>query len=90
MGWESIEVLGEAGGSPHSFLNPHDEEALLVPEAWLAGLPSRPLCPVCSLSITGVLALKMLTLTGQIMKGELHMLLHMLPIKGKDERTMLY
>lgn len=46
------------------------EEVLLVQEAWLAAIPSHPLCPVCSLSTTGVYAFKILTLTGQIMKGD--------------------
>lgn len=67
------------------------EEALLVQEAWLAGMPSHPLCPICSLSITGVFALKILTLTGQIIKGEPCVCQkNMLSIKGKDERTILF
>lgn len=69
-----------------AFLIHMTEEASLVQEARLAGLPRHPLCPVCFLSITGVFALKLLALTGQIMKGELYML----SIKGKDGRTILY
>lgn len=80
--WKCLVSLEAA---PSAFLIHVMEEALLVPEAWLASLPRHPLRPVCSLSITGVFGLKMLTLTGQIMKGEFHML----SIKEKDRRTIL-